>query len=70
MSKRPRQNVIGVSISALLLERIDNDRGDVPRSKFLQRLLELAYLQKENVNAVLQSKEREAQDSGVPHNQK
>jgi hypothetical protein len=33
----------GLSLPTDLMERIDADRGDVPRSRFLLRLLERAY---------------------------
>jgi metal-responsive CopG/Arc/MetJ family transcriptional regulator len=38
---------VGISIPENLLVKIDQDRGDVPRSRFLQRLVEQAYKQRE-----------------------
>ena len=69
-----RHNVIGVSISSDLLERIDRDRGDVPRSRFLQRLVEHAYIHKENASAeqkYTQQKQKvtdKDRDGGENHN--
>jgi metal-responsive CopG/Arc/MetJ family transcriptional regulator len=34
---------VNVSLPGLLAERIDKDRGDVSRSRFVTRLLEKAY---------------------------
>lgn len=33
----------GLSLPTELMERIDSERGDVPRSRFLLRLIEKAY---------------------------
>jgi len=35
--------MLGISLPQEILLRIDRDRGDIPRSKFLVRLIELAY---------------------------
>ena len=40
---------VGVSLSRDILQRIDAERGDIPRSPFLERLLEQAYAQKDEV---------------------
>lgn len=34
---------VGISLPTKLMERIDVDRGDVPRSRYVQRLLEKQY---------------------------
>lgn len=47
MKKISKIIVMGVSLPKQLVERIDKDRGDVPRSRFLVRLLEHVYNQKE-----------------------
>jgi hypothetical protein len=38
-----RYSSTGLSIPTEMLERIDSSRGDIPRSKFLLRLLEQVY---------------------------
>jgi len=44
MAKRERKSVsMGISFEQDMLDRIDADRGDVTRSKFIQRLIEQAY---------------------------
>jgi len=48
MQKVSKITVMGVSLPKQLVERIDKDRGDVPRSRFLVRLVEHAYNQKED----------------------
>ena len=35
--------MLGISLPNEVLLRIDRDRGDIPRSKFLVKLIELAY---------------------------
>jgi hypothetical protein len=35
--------IIGVSLPEGLIQKIDEDRGDISRSRFLQRLVEQAY---------------------------
>ncbi len=35
--------MLGISLPQEILIRIDRDRGDIPRSKFLIKLIELAY---------------------------
>jgi hypothetical protein len=35
--------MLGISLPQEILLRIDRDRGDMPRSKFLVKLIELAY---------------------------
>jgi hypothetical protein len=35
--------MLGISLPQEILLRIDRDRGDIPRSKFLVKLIELAY---------------------------
>jgi hypothetical protein len=49
MKKMLRKTVVGISFPQQLVERIDKDRGDIPRSRFLVRILERAYDQKEIV---------------------
>ena len=39
--------VIGVSIPKDLIQKIDADRGDINRSRYIRRLVETAYLLKE-----------------------
>ena len=34
---------IGLSISKLIVEKVDNDRGDIPRSRFIERILKKYY---------------------------
>lgn len=48
-------NSVGVSLPQDLLAKIDAERGDIPRSKFLQRLLEQAYAQKEKLTTLTQA---------------
>ncbi|MGI0015446.1 MAG: hypothetical protein ACREBU_18670 [Nitrososphaera sp.] len=38
---------VGVSLPLEVVKRLDQDRGDVPRSRFLQRLVERAYKEDE-----------------------
>jgi hypothetical protein len=42
-----KNNRIGLSISNSIIERVDIDRGDIPRSRFIQRILEKYYYLKE-----------------------
>lgn len=35
--------MLGISLPNDVLLKIDNDRGDIPRSRFLVKLIELAY---------------------------
>ena len=47
------KNIIGIGISLpkKLMEKIDTDRGDVPRSRYVLRILERQYtLEREKVN--------------------
>jgi hypothetical protein len=39
---KPKQT-FGVCLPAEILAKIDTDRGDIPRSRFLLRILEKAY---------------------------
>ena len=39
--------VIGVSIPKDLIQKIDADRGDINRSRYIRRLVEAAYSLKE-----------------------
>jgi hypothetical protein len=50
MQKISKSIVVGVSFPQLLVQRIDKDRGDVPRSRFLVRLVEHAYDLKEGAS--------------------
>lgn len=34
---------IGLSISKLIVEKVDSDRGDIPRSRFIERILKKYY---------------------------
>jgi metal-responsive CopG/Arc/MetJ family transcriptional regulator len=34
---------IGLSISKIIIEKVDNDRGDIPRSRFIERILKKYY---------------------------
>ena len=40
--------VIGVSIPKDLIQKIDADRGDINRSRYIRRLVETAYVAKES----------------------
>jgi metal-responsive CopG/Arc/MetJ family transcriptional regulator len=42
--------IIGVSLPQELVKKIDKDRGDITRSRFLQRMVEFAFDQKEGIN--------------------
>ena len=35
--------MLGISLPKVILLKIDRDRGDIPTSKFLVKLIELAY---------------------------
>jgi hypothetical protein len=35
--------MLGISLPEEILLKIDKDRGDIPRSRFLVKLIELAY---------------------------
>ncbi len=60
---------ISFTIPSELLRKIDNDRGDVPRSRFIMRLLEKAFksesisLNNENTMPVDQSFEAKDQQT-------
>jgi hypothetical protein len=43
MVKEPSYRISGVSLPKNILSKIDRDRGDIPRSRFLVKLIELAY---------------------------
>jgi hypothetical protein len=34
---------IGLSISKIIIEKVDNDRGDIPRSRFIEKILKSYY---------------------------
>lgn len=34
---------LGITLPREIVQKIDNDRGDIPRSRFLLRLVERAY---------------------------
>ena len=36
-------NRIGLSISKIIIEKVDNDRGDIPRSRFIEKILKSYY---------------------------
>ena len=38
-----RYKSAGLSLPSELLRRIDSERGDIPRSRFLLRLIEMRY---------------------------
>jgi hypothetical protein len=40
--------IFGVSFPREIVHKIDKDRGDIPRSRFLLRLIETAYAISEN----------------------
>ena len=40
----------GISIPEDLLSKIDKDRGDISRSRYIVRIMEQLYLKKENRN--------------------
>jgi hypothetical protein len=44
--------VIGISFPKKILEIIDSQRGDVPRSRYLLRLLENTYDRKRNQDSL------------------
>jgi hypothetical protein len=37
---------VGISLPKHILSKIDTERGDVPRSRYLQRILEKLYVMK------------------------
>jgi len=37
---RKQANAVGISLPIEMLARIDSERGDIPRSKYLQRIVE------------------------------
>jgi metal-responsive CopG/Arc/MetJ family transcriptional regulator len=41
---------VGISLPEQIVEKIDRDRGDVSRSRFLLRLVEHAYKEREVQN--------------------
>jgi metal-responsive CopG/Arc/MetJ family transcriptional regulator len=45
-----KYNSTGLSLPNELIEKIDSERGDVSRSRFLLRLIERAYLLKQKEN--------------------
>jgi hypothetical protein len=47
----PTTITIGLSIPTELLAKIDGKRGDIPRSKFVQRLVEQAFKQRDTVQS-------------------
>ena len=51
ISKLSKRNQIckGVSLSSYMWEQIDKDKGDIPRSRFIQRLIEKAYSSTETI---------------------
>jgi len=38
----------GISLPIELMQKIDQERGDIPRSKFIFRLIQSAYLVNQN----------------------
>ena len=47
-SNKINSKMLGISLPQEILLRIDRDRGDIPRSRYLVKLIELAY----NTNTV------------------
>ena len=45
--------IFGISIPRKILRKIDNDRGPIPRSRFLLKLIEIAY----NTNRIKMEKQ-------------
>lgn len=45
-----KNSPMGLSIPNELIQRIDSERGDVSRSRFLLRLIQRAYLLQEKEN--------------------
>jgi len=43
MSKKKDYIISGVSFPKNILSKIDRDRGPIPRSRFLLKLIEIAY---------------------------
>ena len=52
---------IGLSISKTMVEKVDNDRGDIPRSRFIGRILQNYYQIQEPIE------ERSKKNSGLSH---
>lgn len=42
---------IGISLPGTIIKKIDESRGDIPRSRFIFRLLELGFQVKEDTNS-------------------
>jgi metal-responsive CopG/Arc/MetJ family transcriptional regulator len=40
LTSKNQKIIVGISFSKLLLEELDTVRGDIPRSKYIARLLE------------------------------
>lgn len=50
-----KNKAVGISLPHNILEKIDRDRLDVPRSRFVLRLLENSYSEQWNKNDSLDS---------------
>ena len=45
--KSSKINRLGISLPTQIVDRIENERGDVSRSRFVLRLLELGFMAEE-----------------------
>jgi hypothetical protein len=51
---------VGISLSKQIVDKIDVERGDIPRSRYVLRLLEKAY----GLETKVKSKKRDSVESG------
>ncbi len=57
---------MGISLPKEMLSRIDGERGDIPRSRFILRKLEQVYLLQSDVNSTNDSRNKN-NSSGSSH---
>ncbi len=56
---------VGISLPVSLLKRIDSERGDIPRSRFLLRLLQLSHDNIETYRLDVNKKDSVDQRTGI-----
>ena len=69
-TKLQKSVATGLSMPRALKERIDTDRGDIPRSRFILRILEESYRNKQDSTAITTNHPLTAKSSAVRNSNK
>ena len=57
---------VGISMPRSIVKRLDNDRGDIPRSRYLIRILEKGYLDNRDTKKTLPNRRIETTELSKP----